>query len=210
MIVNLDRWVRDGTPPPRSRYPNLADGTLVPFSKYKFPALPGVTVPHDMSEAWHLDFGPDWQAGVLSVQPPILGKPFPALVPQADADGTDLGGIRPPELSAPLATYVGWNLRDPSIGAPDQRIAFEGSYLPFAKTAAERRQTGDPRKSMGERYGSRQDYLTRYQQAVEELIRERYLLDLDRGALIQLGEREWDLATQLQGSVPQTELLKTR
>ena len=82
--------------------------------------------------------------------------------------------------------------------------------MPFAKTVAERRRDRDPRQSVAERYRSRQDYLTRYQRAVEELIRERYLLDQDRGVLVQLGEREWDLATQLQGSAPQTELLKTR
>ena len=56
------------------------------------------------------------------------------LVPQVDADGNERDGVRLPEMTVPLATYTGWNLRDPSIGAPDQRVAFEASYLPFPKT----------------------------------------------------------------------------
>ena len=34
-LVTLDRWVKDGTPAPASRYPRIADGTLVPSVKLK-------------------------------------------------------------------------------------------------------------------------------------------------------------------------------
>jgi hypothetical protein len=71
-------------------------------------------------------------------EPPKVGKPFPVLVPQSDADGNDLGGVSLPELQVPLATYTGWNLRDPSIGASDLRLSFYGSFIPLAKTTAER------------------------------------------------------------------------
>ena len=37
------------------------------------------------------------------------------------------------KLQLPLATYTGWNLRDPSIGAPEQRESFEGSYIPISQ-----------------------------------------------------------------------------
>ena len=75
-------------------------------------------------------------------------------------------------------------------------MAFEGSYLPFPKTAAEREKTGDPRLSIAERYSSREDYLTRYQNAVEELAKERWILDEDRAALQLRGASEWDEATK--------------
>ena len=39
MIANMDAWVRSDTLPPPSSYPKIADGTLVPFSKYAFPAF---------------------------------------------------------------------------------------------------------------------------------------------------------------------------
>ena len=76
------------------------------------------------------------------------------------ADGNDLGGVRLPELQVPLATYTGWNLRDPGIGAPSQRLSFLGSFIPLPRTAEERKKTGDPRVSIAERYSSREEYLT--------------------------------------------------
>lgn len=197
MIANMDAWVRNGTPPPASRYPHIADGTLVPLEKYAFPAIPGVNRPTEASAARHLDFGPHWQRiGILSLQPPKIGTAFPVLVPQVDADGNERDGVRLPEITVPLATYTGWNLRDPSIGAPAQRVSFEGSYIPFAKTKAERERTGDPRRSIGERYAGEADYLERYGLAVDELVAERWILPEDKPAMMERGKQEWDLAEQ--------------
>src|SRR5205823_5096069 len=150
MISNMDAWVRSGTAPPESRYPKIADGTLVPLKQYAFPAIPGVNKPREANQAYRIDFGPNWRDGILSIQPPRVGKPFAVLVPQVDADGNEREGVLLPEISVPLATYTGWNLRDPSIGAPEQRVAFEGSYLRFPRTAAERQKTADPRRSIAE------------------------------------------------------------
>jgi Alpha/beta hydrolase domain len=196
MVANMDAWVRSGTPPPPSSYPKIADGTLVPFERYAFPTLPGVNKPHEANAAYRIDFGPQWQAGILSLQPPKIGDAFPVLVPQVDADGNERDGVRLPEITVPLATYAGWNLRDPSIGASDQRIAFEASYIPFPKTPADRQNSGDPRKSIAERYASREDYVTRYAAALDDLIRQRWILPEDRKAVLDRGEQEWDLATK--------------
>jgi len=130
----------------------------------------------------------------LTVQPPVTGKAFPALVPQVDADGNERDGVRLPEITVPLATYTRWNLRDPSIGAPDQRVAFEVSFLPFPRTLAERQKTDDPRKSIAERYSGREDYLTRYTNALDNLVKQRWILPEDRAALVHRGEQEWDEA----------------
>jgi len=112
-------------------------------------------------------------------------------VPQVDADGNDRAGIHLPEIAVPLATYTGWNLRDPLIGAPDQRVSFEGSFLPFPKTAAERERIGDPRKSVAERYKDRQDYMDQYTKAIDALVKQRWILPEDRDALRERGEIEW-------------------
>jgi len=196
MIANIEAWVRNNTLPPPSSYPKIADGTLVPLREYALPAIPGVNRPHEANEAWHLDFGPNWREGILSVQPPKVGEPFPVLVPQVDADGNERDGVRLPEITVPLATYTSWNLRDPSIGAPDQRVSFEASYLPFPKTTAERQKTGDPRKSIAERYADRDDYVTRYQHAVDELVKQSWILQEDRDAMIHRGEQEWAETTK--------------
>jgi antibiotic biosynthesis monooxygenase (ABM) superfamily enzyme len=70
------------------------------------------------------------------------------------------------------------------------------SYLPFPKTAADRENSGDPRKSVAERYADREDYMTRYRNAVEELVKQRWILSEDREALLNRGEREWVEATK--------------
>jgi Alpha/beta hydrolase domain len=196
MISNMDAWVRSGTLPPASRFPKIGDGTLVPFADYSFPKIPGVKLPHEANEGYRLDFGPHWRRGILSLQPPKVGEKFPVLVPQPDADGNERDGVRLPEITVPLATYAPWNLRDPSIGAPDQRVSFEASYLPFPKTVAEREKSGDPRPSIAERYTSREDYLRRFSSALDELVKQHWILEEDRAALLHRGEQEWDVAPE--------------
>jgi hypothetical protein len=192
MIANMDAWVRTNTAPPKSNYPKIASDTLVPLRDYSFPSIAGVNKPQDANLAYHLDFGPEWSRGIISAQPPRTGEPFPVLVPKVDRDGNEVSGIHLPEIAVPLATYTGWNLRDASIGAPEQRVAFEGSYLPFPRTEAERRKTNDVRRSIAARYSSREEYLRRYAKAVDTLIKERWILEEDRGALLQRGGLEWD------------------
>jgi hypothetical protein len=196
MIANMDAWVRTGTPPPPSSYPRISNHTLVPLSAYAFPSIPGVNPPHEATTAYRIDFGPNWRKGFLTLQPPKVGAAFPILVPQIDADGNERDGVRLPEITVPLATYTGWNLRDPSIGAPDQRVSFEGSYLPFPKTEADRQKNGDPRKSIALRYTGRRDYLARYQKAVDALIAQRWILPEDRAEMLLRGAQEWDDATR--------------
>jgi hypothetical protein len=192
MIANMDAWVRTGTAPPASAYPTVAAHTLVPLSEFAFPRIPKVKVPSEANTAYRLDYGPNWRDGILAVLPPHVGKAFPVLVPQVDGDGNELGGIHLPEISVPLASYTGWNLRDPSIGAASQRVAMEGSYLPLPRNAAERKQSGDPRKSIAERYSDREAYLARFASATDELIRQRWILPEDRAPLLKRGGEEWE------------------
>ena len=196
MIRNMDAWVRSSTAPPASSYPKLADGSLVSLDRYAFPKIPGVNEPHEASQGLRLDFGPAWQKGILSLEPPKLGAPFPVLVPQVDADGNEHSGIRLPEVVFPLATYASWNLRAPAIGAPDQRLPFEDSYIPFSKSAAERIATGDPRKSIAERYQGREDYLARYRSALDQMVKQQWILPEDRPAMLHRGEQDWAIATK--------------
>jgi hypothetical protein len=195
MITNMDAWARAGTPPPPSRYPLVSEHTLVPFTAYAFPAIPRVERPHEASQAFRMDFGPAWEQGILSLQPPNRGRGFPVLVPQVDADGNERDGVRLPEISVPLATYTGWSLRDPAIGGVGQRVSYLGSYLPFAATASERRASGDPRRSIAERYRTKADYLARYTGALDELIADRWILPEDRDSVLKRGEEEWSLVT---------------
>jgi hypothetical protein len=196
LITDLDQWVKDGKQPPTSTYPKIADKTLVPLAQWKFPKLSGINTPHEVSMAYHINFGPQPKGTVGSVQvvtiePPPVGSAFGVLVPQSDADGNDLGGVRLPELQVPLATYTGWNLRDPNIGAPEQRVSFLGSWIPLAKTAEERKKSGDPRVSIAERYASREEYMSKFEQAAKKLIQQRFLLQEDLPTILERGKLEW-------------------
>lgn len=196
LITDMDKWVKDGNEPPPSTYPKIPEKTLVPLREWKFPKIPGVNTPHEVSLAYHINFGPQPKGTVGSVQvvtiePPRVGNAFGVLVPQSDADGNDLGGVRLPELQVPLATYTGWNLRDPSIGAPEQRVSFLGSWIPLAKTAEERKKSGDPRLSIAERYASQEEYMGKFEQAAKKLIQQRFLLQEDLPAILERGKLEW-------------------
>jgi hypothetical protein len=191
LVTDLDEWVKDGTLPPPSVYPRIADGTLVALPALAFPKIPGVSVPGNLLLAYPLDFGPQFKSGIATQEPPIVGKAFPTLVPQVDADGNDRGGVRLPELAVPLVTYTGWNLRAPNIGAPSERVSFIGSYIPFPKTREDRQRANDPRLSIAERYPSGEDYLGRFAEAAMGLIKSRFLRPEDLPAVLQRAEEEW-------------------
>jgi hypothetical protein len=197
LITDMDKWVKDGTLPPQSTYPKIAEKTLVPLAKWSFPRIPGVSKPGEVSLAYHIDREISFlsltthKEEMIIVEPPRVGNAFAVLVPQSDADGNDLGGVRLPELQVPLATYTGWNLRDPSIGAPEQRVSFLGSWIPLAKTAEERKKSGDPRPSIAERYASREEYMSKFEQAAKKLIEQRFLLQEDLPAILERGRTEW-------------------
>ena len=92
----------------------------------------------------------------------------------------------------PLATFTGWNPRHPSQGAPGDLMSMMGSTLPFARTAAERAATGDPRPSIAERYGSRDRYLALVREAAMRLVTARHALAEDVDAMVARAGALWD------------------
>ncbi|MFL6540087.1 MAG: alpha/beta hydrolase domain-containing protein [Chthoniobacterales bacterium] len=192
LFIAMDDWVRNDTAPPASRYPKLADKTLVRREELKFPQIANLKVPERVHQALRLDFGPQWKKRIITKQPPGVGKPFPGFVPQVDRDGNDLGGVRLPQLEVPLATYTGWNLRDAKTGMPNERVSFIGSWLPLPKTKVD----GDSRVSIAERYADRDDYLQKFSAAANKLADERFVLREDLEALVRRGGEEWDYITK--------------
>ena len=124
------------------------------------------------------------------------GAEFPALVADLDESFNERGGIRLPDLSVPVATYTGWNLRDESIGNPNLYIGITGGLagwtLPLPITQADREATGDPRASIEERYTDREDYLEKVTGAAMELVAEGYLLEEDVPEVVELAGRKYD------------------
>jgi len=177
----MEKWVRDGAAPPPSRYPRLQDGTLV-RATVAFPDIPGVVSPRKAL------------AGARGVNSLVAkdggaGTPLPLLVPQVDADGNELAGIRVPEVAVPLATTTGWNFRAERIGNPSTISALLGSYMPAA-TRAERLANGDPRPSLEERYSSKAEYVSKVKAAAEALVQQRLLLAEDVAVYVNGAEAQ--------------------
>ena len=188
----LDRWIAEGVEPPASRYPLLSDGTLTTVTASGWPTIPGYQRPKSPMTTYRLDFGPDWSKGIVTIEPPKIGKAFVGLVPAVDEAGNDRAGIRLPEIAVPLATHTGWNYRRPEIGAPDRLASEIGSYLPLPKTRADRERTGDSRRSIAERYPSREDYVGRISLAAVALVEDGFLLAEDVTAVIQRAAGHYD------------------
>jgi Alpha/beta hydrolase domain len=196
----LDRWVVEDTPPPPSAYPKIADGTLTTPQRAGWPAVPGFQLPQLVLRAYHLNFGADWDKGIVSVDPPEVGKPFGFGVPAVDADGNVRAGIRLPDIAVPLATQAGWNYRDASIGAPDRLAGEIGSYIPFAQTRADRERVSDPRPSIEERYRGRDEYVGKLAASALDLVERGYLLPEDVPDLLKRAAAHYDWAMQPRGT----------
>jgi hypothetical protein len=67
-----------------------------------------------------------------------------------------------------------------------------GSYIPFARTRAEREKNRDPRLSLEERYSGRDDYLRKVQAAANALAKDLYLLQEDVKAVTEQAGKNWD------------------
>ena len=195
LLLRLDRWVSEGAEPPPSRYPRLADGTAVAPERVKgvITAIPGVGFPSHPPQVVRLDFGPEAANGVATVLPPVEGRPYPHFVPAVDRDGNEVSGVALPDVSVPLATYTGWNLRHPQIGAPDRMMSLMGATIPFAATAAERAATGDPRPSIAERYADAAAYLDAVRRAAQRLVADGYLLAEDVEPVVAQAARRYAL-----------------
>ena len=142
------------------------------------------------------DYGPEVTESRLTTLPAEEGQEYPALVSDIDEDFNDQAGIRLPDLTVPVATYTGWNLRHPSIGNPDLVIGISGGLagwtLPFQKNASERESAEDPRLSISERYSGRESYLQQVQAAAQSLVNEGYLLAEDIPCVVERAGMKYD------------------
>ncbi len=193
-FVLMDRWASQGVPPPQNRVPRRDAGQLVAPEEAlkKFPKIPGVNLPTTPSRLPLWNYGPDFDdKGIMSIFPPevVPGKEYPIQVPAVDADGNDLGGVRYPDMQAPIATYIGWALRKAGF-AEGELLMTNGCIKAFTRTKAEREKLGDPRLSIEERYPTHQTYIDKVNRAVDELVKEGFLLPEDGESYIEAAKRK--------------------
>ena len=186
LITDLTAWVVNGTRPPTSRYPTVADGTLARADRIGFPKLPGVDFTALYNSRLFLYRGQQFDfvdmSGILT-EPPIEVAAYNVLVPRVDRDGLDVAGVRSVAVSAPIGTNVPWNYRAAGFGEGDL-CDLSGSFFAFATTKAQRLASGDPRPSLQERYGDHQGYVDAVAVAAENLVADRLLLPADEADII--------------------------
>ena len=115
------------------------------------------------------------------------------LVPKPDPDGIDAVGIRTVDVAAPVGTNTGWNLRAPGPRGMDL-CGLSGAFFPFAETRADRVASGDPRRSLQERYGDHAGFVAAVEQATADLLAQRFLLAEDAEVIIGLAKESDVLA----------------
>ena len=176
LTVALYEWVVEGVEPPASRFPSVVEGGLVPATDNGFPHIPGVIYSGSYNPLRLHDH---------ETVPPKQGDPYTVLVGRVDRDGNMIDGVRPPNLSVPIGTHMGWNLWGEDLVERAQ-CRTTGSFIPFATDRAEREAAGDPRASLEERYPSHEEYVSAVSQAAEALVRDRLLLPRDAKEIVDL------------------------
>lgn len=110
-----------------------------------------------------------------------LGNPLPGTViqiPQSDALGNPVGGIRPADVEVPLGCF------SPAWLSGDNRLAqMMGGFTPL------------PRSELLRRYPTREAYITAYLAHLDRLIAGRFLLPEDREMLVAAAGEQYDRLT---------------
>jgi hypothetical protein len=192
LLVALRDWVVSGKEPPASTYPTIARKSLVPLAQIKLPYVPATEFsPAGVAaQRFHLDRGPEFRetdiTGVMA-EPPRIGAPYPVLLPQVDAEGNPIDGLRNTAVEAPLGTYTGWNVRKAGFSEGDS-CDLTGAFIPFFRTKAERVAAGDPRPSLEERYPTHEAYVEKVRAAAKKLVADRFLLSQDADLIVSQAE----------------------
>lgn len=186
LIVAMYDWVANGEEPPASRYPRIADGSLVAthtaqgINSAAWNNLEGVNHPDGAYKPGFASYGDRWASDrIVDRHPQSTDMYYTALVPAVNGDNNDSATttVLPPLTQVPLATFVPWNLRAPSTGAEKSLARLAGGYIPLPLNSSIAAQSRDPRTTVDMLYGSFEDYLSQFEAATDLLISEGYLLE---------------------------------
>ncbi|SCX72563.1 alpha/beta hydrolase domain-containing protein [Variovorax sp. EL159] len=174
LFLGMEDWIAKGTSPPPSRNPSsAADGRLsIDALASSYPTIPGYSFSKLYGRLHLVDFNADpWR---------VLSSPanYPLSFLRVNADGNAYDGVLLPEMSVPIATYLGRATRAANY-AQGELCNVHGAAVPFSRTVADRIANGDPRLSLEERYRSDADYQAKLKAAADALVSQRFLLQAD-------------------------------
>jgi hypothetical protein len=183
LLIALRQWIVNGTEPPPSMISKLSNGSLSGASQIQYPYVPATSFSlTQVTNVKHvLDRGPQYSikdASGIMAEPPVVRGTYYTLLPQIDADGNPIDGLRDIFVQVPLGTYTGWNVRKAGFSEGDS-CDLTGGYIPFFRTRAQRLAAADPRLSWEERYATHADYVAKVTAAANSLVAQRVLLPQD-------------------------------
>jgi len=103
-------------------------------------------------------------------------------VPLMDANGMPLGGVRFPDADHPLGKPQPVSLAPVTTTSINDTCGNRGAFQPF--TTAE----------LNAKYGSKEKYLALYEQGIDKLVGQGFLLSEDRQAMLGYADYLWDHA----------------
>jgi hypothetical protein len=100
-------------------------------------------------------------------------------VPKRDEDGNSIGGVRLPDMQAPVGANAQQN---PPLSF---LCALAAAYVAFPRSKEDADRTHDGHRPVIERYKTRNEYVNRIRAAARELGRDGFLLPEDQAIIIQ-------------------------
>ncbi len=179
LLSHLSQWVINDEAPPKSAYPKYADQTLINFSHFQLPAWLKIDKPYKPHTAYEIDYGDNWQQGIIANQPPRMIAEIIPPVPKVDSNGHEISGIRHPLIRAPIATFIPWSLRYNKFSS-NEINNFRGS---MRKWSVER---------IMSRYASKKSYLSHLRKMTLKSLNEGWILARDIDKVSQQGAWLWD------------------
>ena len=179
LLTDLNAWISDGVPPPSSRVPMRAHGTLVAAEGAVPTNIPGLPYRGIHTLAFYSD---------QNVLPPKEIGNYPVFVPKADNDGMTIAGVHAPAIAVPRATYTGWNPRAAGFGQT-ALYPLQGAVVPFAPTEAARKEASDPRPSIEARYANDEAYVDAVKRETAREVAERLLLPEDAERAVEAAKQ---------------------
>ncbi|WP_394173824.1 alpha/beta hydrolase domain-containing protein [Thalassotalea litorea] len=180
LLGHLSNWVIDQDTPPASQYPSYSNQTLTNFSHYQLPEWLTIAKPYKPHTAYEVDYGKQFnEQGIIDNNPPLIMAEIVPPVPKVDSNGNELGGIRHPLITAPIATFLPWSLRF-GIFAGNEMVDFRGSVYKW------------PKERVLKRYPNKQHYLRHISEMTDVSIKEGFVLPRDKSKIKTQASQFWD------------------
>lgn len=169
LSIRLVNWVENDVEPPLSQYPKRSDDSLVERKDVAYPdwIRQAADIPKPHTAYWS-DF---------AKQPPTLLGEIEPRVPQVDAFGNELAGVRLPQLRVPVFSFIPWSKRE-GLTSPEALRDFEGHIVALPDDLIP---------------ASKTEFLRQSREEAQNLVGEGFLLSEDIGKILSQQSDYWDL-----------------